>query len=130
MNKNCLKTIAGALLLAGSLLTGCASYESNRVEKDRWTKGDTVRQAVFTGLELIDCNQTHKIIDNNIYENNRWLNDLSDRGRVNYFASCIVLNSLISYLLPRDFRNGWQYGSIGYEYEAIDDNYGNLRRIK
>lgn len=92
-----------------------------------WTTADSVRQGVFTGLTMIDWAQTRYIAKHSpveVQEGNPILGKTPSLGRVNnYFAVSIVGHAAISYVLPRPWREGWQYVWIGIEGERIHHNY-------
>jgi hypothetical protein len=92
---------------------------------DDWTTADSVRQGVFTGLNLIDCEQTKKFIRNpHMYEKNPIMGRHPSQTRINNLcALSIVGHAGVSYLLPRGWRDGWQYIWIGVEAEAVHHNY-------
>ena len=102
----------GVLTLVVTLCMGCTSF--HKQEKDTWTTGDTIRQMAFTGLNILDSKQTHRITDDPMsHEDNRLLGKNPSHSRINnYFITTTILNGLISYILPKGERELWQYGSI------------------
>lgn len=124
------------------LLLGLILFASTARAGDDWTTGDTVRQAVVTGLLIADWGQTrwnvkhesdcntpsglyprNPICDALRYETNPLLGQNPSMGRVNiYFSAAIVGHAAISYALPRGWRDGWQYVWIGIEANQVNRN--------
>lgn len=94
---------------------------------DGWTTGDTARQAVFTVLTTADWLQTRDIARHPavFYERDNWLLTRHPTpGQVDaYFATAILAHAAVSYLLPRGWREGWQYVWIGVEGQKLRQNY-------
>ena len=40
-----------------------------------------------------------------------------------YFATCLIGNAVIAYILPRDLRRWWQALSLNMEMEFVNHNY-------
>lgn len=96
-----------------------------------WTTADTVRQLTYTGLTVIDCEQTKRFISNpHMYENNPILGKHPSEARINNLcAASIVGNAAVSYILPRRWREAWQYVWIGAEVGAVAHNHSIGVRI-
>ena len=110
---------------------------------DKWTTEDTILQAGFIGLMIIDWGQTNWISDHpviieyygemnslkrKIYheESNLILGKHPSKKKIaTYFSSCIIGHTAISYILPKLYRNLWQCVGIGIEIHATADNYFN-----
>ena len=104
-----------AVLLLLASLPACA---------DPWTSADTARQAIFTGLAVVDWAQTRRIARQPVYyEMNPVLGSHPSVGQVDaYFAGAIVGHAAVSYLLPAGWRAGWQYVWIGIEAQKTYHN--------
>lgn len=120
-------------LLLGFFFAFCVA--PNARAGDDWTTGDTVRQSVVTALLIVDWGQTRYIVKhpqdpmqpNGTYtwraEGNGVLGDYPSIGKVNnYFAVAIIGHAAISYVLPRGWRDAWQYVWIGAELNETAHN--------
>ncbi len=96
-----------------------------------WTTGDSVRQGIYTGLTIIDCKQTKAFTQNpHLHEQNAILGPHPSQSRItNLCALSIVGNAAVSYVLPRGWREAWQYVWIGVEAGAVYHNYAMGVRI-
>ena len=110
---------------------------------DEWTKTDTALQATYTVLHVIDWGQTascanggwHKfetstdsrgttITQHQRSEMNPILGKHPTPSVVHiYFASTLIANTIISYVLPKPYRTIWQGLGIGVEVWAVGNNY-------
>jgi len=124
------------LLLAAFVLPAHAEG----LNLDPWTTGDTVRQSVVTALLVADWKQTLYIAqhpqdpvksDGTYHyrsETNRLLGSHPSTGKINaYFVGVTVAHAAISYVLPRGWREGWQYVWIGVELETVRRNYIGIK---
>jgi len=94
---------------------------------DDWSKEDTYRQAALTALLVADWAQTRYIAKNpdkfHEIDASRFIGEHPSTGKVNvYFATYIVSNATVSYLLPQNWRQAWQYLYIGYETKTVLKN--------
>lgn len=103
-----------------------------------WTREDTYRQAALTTLLIADWAQSRWAIKHNektnycasgsspctLYEeDNPLLGKHPSVGKANnLIAASIVGHAAIAYLLPRGWREGWQYVWIGVEANAVFRN--------
>jgi hypothetical protein len=96
-----------------------------------WTTADSIRQGLYTGFTLVDCEQTKTFLKNpHMYENNHILGKHPSQTKVNNLcALSIVGNAAVSYVLPRGWREAWQYVWIGAEASAVYHNYSAGVRI-
>lgn len=123
------------LLLGFIFLAPIARAEG--LNLDPWTAGDTIRQSVVTSLLIIDWAQTRYISKHPCGRYEYCVNPYSEHGsatrrfigehpstaQVNrYFIASIVFNVVIAYVLPRGWRDAWQYGSAGYELSIVLSN--------
>ena len=91
-----------------------------------WTRADTARQLVITGIHVIDWGQTRNIANNpdRFYELNPMLGKHPSLNEVDkYFVGLIAVHAGISFVLPEKLRRPWQYLSIGYYGMNIERNY-------
>lgn len=93
--------------------------------QDAWTTGDTVRESVVVGELGADWLQTLQIENYpDRHELNRMLPRRPSRATVNaYFLASIGVHVLIADLLPRKWREAYQYLAIGFEASIIAHNY-------
>jgi hypothetical protein len=95
---------------------------------DEWTTADTARQAVVTSLLIIDWGQTRYIAKNPVLyaegdHARSFIGPHPSTGKVdNYFSAAIIGHAAVSYILPRGFRDAWQYIWIGAEIGEIHHN--------
>lgn len=112
-------------LLALAILTlPCSSYGMS-IGKD-WNKKDTIFQGAFTALHLADWSQTIHISNNpdKFMEINGYLGRHPGREGIHrYMGSILIAHSAISYLLPRKWRNGWQFMTAGAKLTSVLRNY-------
>jgi hypothetical protein len=105
------KLIVLAAMVVG--LSGCAGMGKN------WTKADTARQAVFTGLALADWSQTKHILEINHKEHNPLISE--DTVDI-YFPAAILAHAAVSYALSPEYRKWWQYITIGTQAFCVGRN--------
>jgi hypothetical protein len=109
----------GALI---AILEGCA-YAS-----DPWTSGDTIRESVYLTMLAIDWGQTNNGLytphkDYEGYELNPIIGRHPTKTNLAIIiASTAIGHGIISYLLPEDWRAGFQYVTIGMEITAVGHN--------
>lgn len=81
-----------------------------------WTREDTARHAVFTGLHVIDYCQTRNIVNhpNKYYEINPILGEHPSQSAVDIsFLTTYGLVTGVAILLPPKYRAPLQYITIG-----------------
>jgi len=120
------QSVRAVLLALAALALPCQAGD--------WTREDSQRQAVLTGLVIVDWAQTRKFIKNPCanqdctkvyYETNPLLGRNPSVGKANnLIGASIVAHAGIAYLLPPAWRHAWQYVWIGGELGAIGNNYG------
>jgi len=129
--------------LALLLLAGCASIaQAEGLNLDPWTTGDTVRQGALTALLVADWAQTRHMATHSCPESNptcavpfgegggahAFIGSHPSVGQVNnYFAASVIGHAAISYMLPRGWREGWQYVWIGIEAQTVRTNYVGIK---
>lgn len=112
---------------------------------DEWDTADTAWQLTYTALHVADWSQTLDIAescttssyDNGLgyhraivnvehcrhYERNPILGSRPTRGEVNtYFATTLLLHTLIAYKLPAPYRRVWQMVWIVIEADVVSAN--------
>jgi hypothetical protein len=99
------------------LLTGCTFGEN-------WTRGDTYREVAWGAIHAVDWAQTRQIAQNPEYhETNPILGSHPSVGSVDlYMASALVIHPVISAVLPKPYRDVWQYLSIGVSGACVINN--------
>jgi len=119
---------------------------SNSFAYDKWTTTDTVLQSVYVALHTTDWVQSRWIAKHGYIETpfartnpdgsavfgrsyvehkegNVLLGEHPHKDKVDiYFASTLILHTLVSYLLPSNYRHIWQGVTIGMEGTAIGHN--------
>lgn len=112
---------------------------------DDWTREDTHRQAALTALFVVDWAQTRWSIKHNeefpceknaqpcgfYKEQNPFLGEHPNIGKVNnLIGASIIGHAAIAYMLPRGWREGWQYVWIGIEINAVYYNHSAGIKLK
>jgi hypothetical protein len=104
---------------------------------DPWSTGDTVREVINASLLVTDWAQTRYAVQhpcgqyefctdpNHEHGYARYfISEHPTLGQVDaYFAASIVLHAAISYVLPRGWRDGWQYGTAVLELRTVIRNH-------
>ena len=92
---------------------------------DTWTKADTARELTALVLRMIDYKTTRDIArkPDEYIESNPILGEHPSLGRINtYFVATSLIHPVISYYLPRNYREAFQYISIGISLTASTVN--------
>ena len=90
-----------------------------------WQPADTYRELTFLAVDAADYAQTRTIARNphSYIEYNTALGNHPSLGRVGtYFAAGAVMQLGVSIALPKDWRAGFQYLSIGFESAVVTHN--------
>ncbi len=100
---------------------------------DPWSKADIEREAVYLTLHVADWGQTRNIVHRadtgcaggpKCIELNPILGRNPSIRRVDtYFVVTALAHAAISHALPKDWRKGWQYLTIGMEAGVVGYNY-------
>jgi len=112
------------LVILSLVLSGCASTPF-----DSWTKADTARQVAYTTLHIADWAQTVEISrsPSEYYEAGLAgivIGEYPKESDVHlYFASTLVLQTLIPAMLATKYRAAWQYVWIGAEGVTVAHNF-------
>lgn len=101
---------------------------------DEWTDADTKREVVFLGLRTFTYLQTYTTAKdgwkNGLHEQNKLLGKYPHQDRVTaYFAVHSLVHFGVSYLLPADWRQGFQYITIGEVGSSAIGNHANGIRL-
>jgi len=117
------KTLATLLLI----LLPCAAQAH-----DPWTRADTERQALDTGLVVLDWGTTLDIANHpGFHECNPILGRHPSRARINeYISAAIAADALLAYELPAAWRHRWQWAVAAVEVAAVDNNLGMGLRLR
>jgi hypothetical protein len=121
----------------GLLMLFASATHAEGLQLDPWTSGDTHRQAAVTALLVVDWAQTRWVVNYNKSrdcgydepcithrETNGFLGAHPSMTKVNrYFTASIIGHAAISYVLPKDWREAWQYIWIGIEVDVIKQNH-------
>ena len=94
---------------------------------DEWSTSDTYREVAFQTLNVIDWGQTRYIAehpDRFREVESKWA--IGEHPTIqqvdNYMAASAVLHFAVSYFLPRDWRDAFQYITIGDKLNATIGN--------
>ena len=92
---------------------------------DEWTDEDTIAEAAYLALHVIDWGQTRNMaLRDGYYEHNPALGIKPHSDRVNlHFAAGAVLHPLVARALPRPWREGWFTLSIIVEAGIVAGNH-------
>jgi hypothetical protein len=94
----------------------------------------TALEAATDALLIADWSQTRQIPrspDQGWYETNIYLGEHPGDGRVNgYFATCLVVNTVIHRVLPEPYLRYYQTGVVAVEAIAIGNNYNLGIKVK
>jgi hypothetical protein len=95
------------------------------VYADEWTSADTYREVVYLAVDSVDWAQTRNIARSNglYYEQNNAIGRHPSVRQVDrYFAEAALAHVGIAYTLPKNWRAGFQYVSIGVELGWVSHN--------
>jgi hypothetical protein len=81
-------------------------------------------EIVFHGLRFVDYCQTRDIVHRDQFaESNPLLRD-ADEGQIAlFFIATSILHLWISYCLPEEYRDIWQWFNIGYALSVVTVNH-------
>jgi hypothetical protein len=100
---------------------GCIGDDA---ESCKWSTGDTIRELAFMALIVADWSQTSWQLKHRGAEKNPFLGERPSQGRLAlYMLSTSVIHAGVSIILPRNWRDGWQYVSIGIESHTVYHNW-------
>lgn len=120
-----MKTIISVFVL----IVACTSVQA----ADPWSKSDITREVAYLALHVADWGQTRNIVHRadtgcdgqpTCIERNPILGRNPSIKRVDtYFAVTALAHVAISHALTHEWRNGWQYITIGVEAGYVGNNY-------
>jgi hypothetical protein len=125
-----------ALILALLLAATPAFGDGLKLPSD-WSRGDTYRQTAVTALLAADWAQARYIAEHTCERAKpvercyrevglarSFVGEHPTVGQVNnYFATSILTNVAIAYMLPARYRPYWQYGNMLYEGFFVFENH-------
>ena len=101
---------------------------------DEWTDADTKRETVFFGIRTFTYLQTYTVAKygwQGYYEQNKILGKFPHQDRVTaYYAIHSLVHFGVSYILPTEWRQGFQYITIGEVGAAAYSNHASGVRVK
>lgn len=103
------------------------------IAADKWTREDSLREVAALTFHFVDWKTTRGIAqDSDHYrEANPILGEHPSVGRVNtYFVITTIAHPIISYYLPRPWREGFQYVTIGMSMTASTINLWSGLRVR
>lgn len=103
----------------------------SQVAADDWTDTDTAMQVLYSGLRVVDWNQTLQLTGrDDLIEANQMLGKYPSKDEVNlYFASTLLGHYFIARKLPQPYRAYWQMIFIVPQFETIENNNRNGLRV-
>lgn len=108
-------------LACGILLAICGAAHA-----DNWKQGDTYREVAYQIVAAIDWGQTLNTAKNpdTLEEHNAILGKHPSVSKVNtYFVLTGLVHWGVAYALPREYREAFQYVTIGVEANQIQSNF-------
>ena len=99
---------------------------SSSVFADEWREADTYREVAYLTVHSLDWAQTHTIAANpdKYFEHNLILGNNPKSENINtYFALTALAHIGIAYVLPYEWRKGFQYVTIGIESRSVVRNF-------
>jgi len=124
-----MKTMLLAICLVISVTTNSEAF-------DKWTKTDVSLQAAYTVLHVLDWGQTLQISREPLYyssdhsksytrsDQNLFLGKHPKVDEVHkYFISTLVLHTVISHVLPEEYRTVWQGSTIAIQAYVVGRNF-------
>ena len=106
-------------------ITGCGHF-------DKWTREDKILQGTQLFVQGIDWLQTREIVDDPHYwETNPHIGeDPTTRDVDRYFIMSAGLGTLVTHILPQEYRKYWLMFRIGTSSAMVMHNYHIGIRIK
>lgn len=109
------------------LMLAIATNSWANEDAQKWTTLDTGLQLTYTVAHVMDWTQTLHIArnPNKYYEKNAdaYIGKHPTKKKVNaYFAPTFLIDTVISYSLPKPYRTIWQSFRIGMIYSTVQAN--------
>ena len=120
------------LILIIILAIPASSYAWERAPENRWTMENTLWEGFNVIVQTIDWGQSYNIVNNpdRYYETNKLLGPHPSKKEVDkFFITSIVGHAVISYVLPKDYRQAWQLITLGMHIENAGKNYAIGLRV-
>lgn len=118
---------AGGILAAIALVLGLGGAQPAHAGEwfTPYRTQDTVRQAIYTGLLVVDYGQTLDIKNHpELEEKNPLLGPHpTDSEITRHFVVGALLHAGVTWAIPRDWRPYWQYITIGVEAGYVANNF-------
>lgn len=118
-----------ALVIALLLLTAAMPARA----ADPWSTQDVALQATYTVLHVMDWGQTRYIAahPDEHFERNPLLGRHPHKDTVDlYFAGTLVAHTVVTHLLPREWRPYWQAVTIGLEGSCVGWNFAGGIKVR
>ena len=115
---------------AVGLLSVAASGQQNNPTSrtsNTWSKVDTIRESTWQAIHVLDFMQTRQIARRPTLfsERNPVLGKYPSEGKViAYFALGALTHGVISYYLPKPYRESFQYVTILFSAGVVATNFG------
>lgn len=114
-------TILTLSLLCFNVNRGIAAETAEQLTWS-WTPTEVAMQVALVGINYIDWNQTHWILNQPDWrEKNRWIKDHGDANTFFLAKSLIQLAGAAA--LPQDYRKWWQGFWLIVDFRTTYDNY-------
>lgn len=111
-------SMSGAALMV-TLLAIAPAHASDR----DWTWHDTALEATYFAVQAVDWMQTRAFLARGSLETNPILGERPTRGELlAYNLVTLSLHAVVSYALPKPYREIWQVASIGVESWQVGSN--------
>jgi len=96
-----------------------------------WSNADSIREITYVGFHITDWMQTKQGISDGMKELNPILGEHPSMSKIDTIVGLSLIGHiLISGLLPKPYRETFQYITIGIESGAVLHNYNAGVRIE
>lgn len=111
-----------SILIVVLLLVSTSCYASE------WKIENTILEGMYIVSNTIDWGQTRMISrnpDKYLEEYNFLLGEHPHKDKVDlYFTLSMIAHPIVSYVLPRPYREIWQTSTLGISIYMINNNFG------
>lgn len=100
---------------------------------DPWSARDVALQATYTALHVMDWGQTRYIATHpeRHFERNPLLGRHPHKDKVDlYFAGTLVAHTVVTHLLPKEWRPWWQGVTIALEGSCVGWNIAGGVKVR
>lgn len=119
-------------IFIASILISCLTAKAEAF--DTWSSQDVKLQATYSVLHVLDWMQTLDIKNHrerDVYETNPVLGKHPSNAKINaYMGSTLILNAVVTHILPSKYRPWWQVAGISVEASCVVNNYNLGLRVK